>query len=184
MFFILATFSLFWVSVTREFTESYLSQTFKSPQRVRSYQYIAGMLVFFLVKRFSEFMHTKNNLIFLTQKVKEGFNEKKNTPVIFTDVASAFDKVWYKSLIYKMATLKIPYYLIKTIEEFLQNWSFFVQINHCCSDRRPLQCRVHQGGVLSPTLFNIYVNDLPIRNSDYIESTANDYSVLFADDLA
>ena len=126
---------------------------------------------------FRNFRQTKDNLVFLSQKVQQSFIEKKKTLAIIFDIESAFDKVWHNGLLYKLATLKIPYYIIKTIEHFIKDRSFVVKVNGSTSNARTIYNGFPQGAVLSPTLFNIYINDLPIK------STHNESSILFADDI-
>jgi hypothetical protein len=48
---------------------------------------------------FRDHRSTKDNIIFTTQKIQQGFAEKKKTLGIFFDVASAFDKVWHNGLL-------------------------------------------------------------------------------------
>ena len=45
---------------------------------------------------------TKDNILFISQKVIDSFNRVKKVCAIFFDIASAFDKVWHDGLIYKL----------------------------------------------------------------------------------
>jgi exonuclease III len=126
---------------------------------------------------FRQGRQTKDNILFLAQKVKEQFNVKNNVLAVFFDIASAFDKVWHRGLMLKLIAIKTPYYLLKIIMEFLDNRKFFVQIGNSKSIVCSIEAGVPQGGVLSPTLFSIYINDIPLLDEK------NGISLLFADDL-
>ncbi len=93
-------------------------------------------------------------------------------------LASAYDKVWHKGLIYKLLKLNIPKYLVAWIREFLKDRKFEVKVNQCISSRQSFKCGVPQGAVLNPLLFSLFINDIP-DNTKKNKS----YSLLFADDL-
>ena len=78
-----------------------------------------------------------------------------------------------------MIKLNIPSYIIKWTAEFLKNRRFCVDVNGEKSTLRDIRAGVPQGAVLSPILFSIFINDIPIENS-----TNRSYGLLFADDLA
>ena len=68
-----------------------------------------------IIKQQSGFRHqrqTRDNILFITQKISEQFNRQKKVCAIFFDIASAFDKVWHIGLFYKMLKLKFPSYII------------------------------------------------------------------------
>ena len=110
----------------------------------------------------------------------EGFQRKENSLSIFFDVATAFDKVWHDGLIYKCINHGIPFYLIRIIKNFLEQRQFVLKINASFSRTLPIKAGVPKGGVLSPTLFSIFINDIPIKNND----KSKEYSMLFADDIS
>ena len=112
-----------------------------------------------------------------TKVGKPWFNMNEKSATIFFDVAAAFDKVWHKGLIYKLFELKVPFYLIAIISAFLKDRTFQVKVEGCFSSTYIIKCGVPQGGVLSPTLFSIYINDIPIITTD------KEICLLFADDL-
>jgi hypothetical protein len=128
---------------------------------------------------FRKHRSTKDNLVFITQKVSESFNRTKSVCVLFFDISKAYDKVWHNGLLFKMIKLKIPLYLIAIIKSFLGNRNFVVKINKCLSEKGEIEASLPQGGILCPTCFNIYINDSPQRS----KSNCNG-SVLYADDLA
>jgi hypothetical protein len=142
-----------------------------------------------LVEFQSGFRHerqTKDNLFQLIQKSLEFFNRNKNKKgrkwkkfCMYFDIASAFDKVWHDDLIYKMDKLNIPKYLTCSVKEFLSNRSFLVDINGSKSQKKFISCGVHQGSVIGPLLFLIYIKDIP---SNYCKNKRQ--SPLFADVLA
>jgi hypothetical protein len=96
----------------------------------------------------------------------------------FFDISQAFDKIWHDRLLFKLIQAKLPFYLIKWIQFYLQDRVFCVKTGSFTSEFKKIGCGVPQGAVLSPVLFSIYINDIPtifIKNKSH--------SLLFADDL-
>ncbi len=55
---------------------------------------------------------TTDNLVFLSQKILEAFNDGKKVLAMSFDIAGAFDAVWHDGLIFKMLQLKVSRYLV------------------------------------------------------------------------
>jgi hypothetical protein len=72
-----------------------------------------------------------------------------------------FDKTWYLGLLYKLSELKFSTNLIKLINSFLSQIKFRVSVEGELSSPRDIQVGVPQGSVLSPTLSNLFINDMP-----------------------
>ena len=121
---------------------------------------------------------TKDNLAMLIQKANEAFKKGKSVVAVFFDIQSAFDKVWHEGLLYKLVKLKVPHYLVRIVEAFLREQTFVAKVNGMFSSVKMIRAGVPQGGVLSPTLFSIYINDCPKR-----KVKNKRYTLLFADDL-
>ena len=86
----------------------------------------------------------------------------------------AFDKVPHQRLLKKLTGYGISQKTVKWIEDFLSNRCQRVIVKGRSSKTYPVISGIPQGSVLGPTLFVIYINDLP-------EITASQ-SPLFADD--
>jgi retron-type reverse transcriptase len=110
-------------------------------------------------------------------KVSRNFGEKRLTGALFLDVAKTFDTVWIDGLAYKLIALKFPSYMVKTIQPFLRSWTFVASFQAATSSRRGMRAGVPQGGLISPVLFSLYVNDIPVP-SRHVELA------LYADDTA
>lgn len=98
------------------------------------------------------------------------------TAAVFFDIAKAFDKVWHNGLIHKLVKTNVPDTLIHIIRDYLSNRSFCYAYQGTLSSLRNTTAGVPQGSVLAPTLFSVYVNDLPSNGKVQL--------ALFADDTA
>ena len=108
-------------------------------------------------------LHEINNTI------TKGLKKKKNrTVAIALDLSKAFDTVTLHTLIHKLHSTNIPNTILKFIANYIKGRKQYTLYNNHKSTLRNTKTRVPQGGVLSPTLFNIYTTDLPTPTSPNI----------------
>lgn len=119
---------------------------------------------------------TSKQIIRIIEEICFDFNRDRTTGMVFLDVEKAFDSIWHDGLIFKMAQLNFPIHLLKIIQSFLNDRNSFVQINNSISQRFRVRAGVPQGSILSPTLFNIFLNDIPTppgcKKAIYADDTA------------
>ena len=114
----------------------------------------------------------------MIQSITESFSLKKKVCSIYFDIQSAFNRVWHAGLIKKLINIKLPSYLLLWLEAFLKDRRYCVQINETRSNWFFSSCGIPQGAVLSPTLFSLFISDIPQNNDD-----KNSKFLLFGDDL-
>ena len=101
---------------------------------------------------------------------------------VFLDLKAAYDSVPINRLLVKMGKKGIPRYLIRLVESLQRNCYAQVAVNGGLTNPIPLQRGLFQGSILSPILFDIYIDDL----ADELNTTgANTLPtcMLFADDI-
>lgn len=121
---------------------------------------------------------TTDNLAFFSQKIAETLCRKKKLVSLSFDIQAAFDTVWHTGLLYKMIDKSVPNYIIRWVHHFLNDRTFRVRVEEAISESAPIGAGVPQGASISPVLFCMYINDIPMMSSDNIA-----HSMLFADDL-
>jgi len=120
---------------------------------------------------------TSLQLAHLVERITRNFGEKRLTGAVFLDVAKAFDTVWIDCLLHKLTLLNVPSYIVHTISYYLRGRTFKASFQTATSSRLGMRAGVAQGGLISPVLFSLYVNDMP-SPSHHVEL------VLYADDTA
>jgi hypothetical protein len=97
----------------------------------------------------------------LADHVSLHFNNNMFTAAVFLDIEKAFDTIRQSGFLYKLPTLQFSTSLIKLIGSFLSQRKFRVSVEGEMSTPRYMQAGVPQGSILSPTLYNLYINDTP-----------------------
>ncbi|KAJ8736642.1 hypothetical protein PYW08_007298 [Mythimna loreyi] len=86
----------------------------------------------------------------------------RRTPVYgcFLDLSRAFDLVSYDRLWEKLRSTSLPEEIISVFDYWYSNQVNVVRWANVLSDEYRLECGVRQGGLTSPRLFNLYINEL------------------------
>jgi hypothetical protein len=90
------------------------------------------------------------------------FSENKSTAMVMLDVEKVFDSVWHDALVHKLLSNALPMYQVKMIKSFLENRISYVTVDGEASDVHKVPAGVPQGSPLSPFLFNLFINGMPI----------------------
>ena len=118
----------------------------------------------------------ETRLTMLIEELHQNLKAGTQTDVILLDFSKAFDKVSHEKLIHKLHGFGIRGRTLSWIKAFLNGRSQTVVLEGDCSEEVSVTSGVHQGSVLGPILFLVYINDLP----DKVKSQVR----LFADDTA
>lgn len=121
---------------------------------------------------------TEDQVTYIAQKIEDGFQDKKHTLTIWIDMEKAFDKVWKDGLMLKLQKSGVAGCMFQWICQYLNSRKARVHVNGQYSRKKTLKNGVPQGGVLSPTLFLIFINDIV---KDLPRSV---HGAIYADDLA
>ena len=123
---------------------------------------------------------TTTLLCSLSQSVLEGFNNRKpatRSLIAAIDISKAFDTVPRYILIAKILQSEMPPNLKKWLANFISGRQASVSWGGTKSKTRMFPNGVPQGAVLSPTLFNIFMADLPTPTHPAVSIAS------YADDL-
>ena len=119
----------------------------------------------------------------LTQTIHEGLNTKKppkRTLIAAIDISKAFDTVPRHILINKILDTHIHPNFKKWLANFLSGRHGHTIYNSKPSTTRPFTNGVPQGSVLSPSLFNLFMHDIPSPTHPdvHISSYADDLTII------
>ena len=92
--------------------------------------------------------------------MKTDSSTKKQTLTVWIDLQKTFDTVWTDGLLLKLKKCNIAGNLFGWIKLYLHNRRARVVIDNTKSKKILLRHGVPQGGVISPTLFLVLINDL------------------------
>ena len=126
---------------------------------------------------FRQHRSTEDQTTHLAQAIEDAFQAKKVMLAAFIDLQKAFDKVWKDGLLVKLLRCGIHGNMYRWTKSYLHNRRARVLVNGQCGQKVLLRQGVPQGGVLSPTLFILFINDIVADLPKGI------HAALYADDL-
>ena len=101
--------------------------------------------------------------LFVLKTLVDNYNSKnKNIYACFVDFRKAFDCVWRTGLFFKLIKSNMSLNFIKLIQNMYQKTNNSLKISNGLGRSFNTHRGVQQGCILSPRLFNIFLNDIPL----------------------
>ena len=127
--------------------------------------------------------------MFILKNLVDRHTHKGASPLFtcFVDFKRAFDTVWHDGLFYKLRQIGVSDKFYHTIKSMYVSTKLSVKIGDSSTNTFSSATGVRQGDNLSPTLFNIFINDIPAyfdSSCDPVKLTQRYINcLLYADDL-
>ena len=154
----------------------------------------------FLLDKFAKYLCTDDlqfgfkkhlscsHAIFVLKQTIQYFNDNNSNVFLASlDASKAFDRVNHFKLFSILVKMNVPKIFISLIVNWYSKLTAMVKWDDHLSDSFAIRSGVRQGGILSPLLFNCYVNSLlvTLRNKDLGCKLRNFYvgCIMYADDL-
>jgi exonuclease III len=151
-----------------------------------------------LVELFGEYLYSSDNqlgfkpkvgcthAIYIMREVVDYYvNNDTTVNLCLIDVAKAFDKVCQAALFLKLMKRHVPVIFITILKNWYNNVIICVKWYNSFSRYFHVAAGVRQGGILSPILFLVYVNEMLIKLSKCGCSILGHWTgaLMYADDL-
>lgn len=133
--------------------------------------------------------HRTTDHIYTLHTLIEKYTHNRNKLFsCFVDFKTAFDTIWHNGLFYTLMKNGVGGKAYDIIKSMYSGAKCAIKIGSKRTDYIPQECGVRQGCPLSPTLFNLYINELAtiLEMSTTTGPTLNNIDakfLLFADDL-
>ena len=127
---------------------------------------------------------TADLLTVLTERIARSLNSSGATRAISLDISKAFDRVWHSGLLHKLKAYGVTGEILNIISSFLTNRRLRVVLDGKSSPEFAINAGVPQGSILGPTLFLLFINDLPDDVVSRIAIYADDTTLYSSSDKA
>ena len=107
----------------------------------------------------------------------KALDEGKEVRAVFLDISKAFDRVWHKSLLFKLKQAGINSTLLQWLSSCLSDRKQRVLILGGSSSWLPIKAGVPQDSILVPLLFLIYINDIVLNVNSTVRVFADNTSL-------
>ena len=117
---------------------------------------------------------TADHLTIVSDRIARAFKRPGATRAVALDISKDFDRVLYAGLLPKFRSYGMSDQIFGLISSFLSNRQLWVVLDGKSSQEYTVNAQVPQGFILRPTLFLLYIHDLPDDAMCNIAIYAND----------
>ena len=104
---------------------------------------------------------TSDHIFTLHNIIDKFISKKRYLFACFVDLRKAFDTVWREGMLHKLNQFGIQGKFFQVIKSMYTDVMFCVKVNGHITQSFSTNIGVKQGCVLSPKLFNMFINDIP-----------------------